>query len=152
MSGTSLLRLLPAVLALSVLTLLAQHSAPHFHPGQWQIDSVQTVMGGRQISSQSKLCVKHPVDFWKVAQAGLTCKPPKNHPVADGIRVQVHCVYDKAPLHSEIHSDVIETIGDGGNSFTLNGTTTTNTEYQGVRPTVTSAQLRATAHRVGDCP
>lgn len=142
----------PVLLALYCMTLPAQRSVPHFHPGQWEIDSVDTVMGGRAITSQTQICAKHQADFWKVAQAGLTCKKPKTDPVSSGLRVRVHCVYDQGPLHSEIRSDVIENITDGGNSMTLTGTSTTNTVYQGVRPTLTSAQLQTTAHRLGDCP
>ncbi len=139
-------------LAICCMTAAAQQSVPHFHPGQWEIDSVQTVMGGRAITSQTQVCARHQADFWKVAQAGLTCKKPKTHPVSGGLRVRVHCVYSDEKLHSEIHSEAIENIAHDGNSLTLTGTTTTDTVYQGVQPKRTSAQLQATAYRLGDCP
>jgi hypothetical protein len=142
---------LPVLLALGGMTLLAQHAAPPFHPGEWEINSANTVMGGRTVSSQTQICAKQQMDFWKVAQVGLTCKPPKSHPVAGGIRVRVHCVYSQGPLHSEIRSEVIENFTDGGNSFTAAGTTTTDTVYQGVQPKRTSATLQTTAHRLGEC-
>ncbi len=92
------------------------------------------------------------MDFWKVEQAGLTCKPPKTAPESsDSLRVHVHCVFDGDHLHSEIHSEAVETFSDHGNSFTLVGTTTTDTVYQGVQPKHTSVQLQATAHRTGPC-
>ncbi|MGC1783721.1 MAG: hypothetical protein WA708_14460 [Acidobacteriaceae bacterium] len=132
---------------------MAQQHVPHFHPGEWQIDSVTTVAGGRTISSSTRLCASEQVDFWKVAQAGLTCKPPKTHPESSGaVRVHVHCVYSGDRLHSDIRSEAIETFSDHGNSFTLVGTTKTNTVYQGVQPKLTSAHLQANAHRTGNCP
>lgn len=133
------------------ITLPAQHAAPHFHAGQWEINSDNTVMGSRVVTSKTQLCVKDQMDFWKVAQAGLSCKPPKSHPVSDGMNVRINCVYSEGPLHSEILTDVIETITDGGDSFTAVGTTTTDTVYQGVQPKQTSAHIQATAHRIGDC-
>jgi hypothetical protein len=146
------------ILAATVLFALpcplpaAQHPAPHFHPGEWEIDSANTVMGGRTISSQTRICARHQMDFWKVAQAGLTCKPPKTRLAANGVRVRVHCIYNEGPLHSEIRSNVLENFTNNGNSFTLSGTTTTNTVYQGVQPKLTTAQLQTTAHRIGNCP
>jgi hypothetical protein len=123
-----------------------------FHPGMWEIDSVTTTPAGRAVSSQTTLCAKEQIDFWKVAQAGLTCKTPKNHPEsATRIRVRVHCEYKGDRLHSDILSDAVETISDHGNSFTLEGTTTTYTVYQGVQPKQTSIHLHATAHRTGEC-
>jgi hypothetical protein len=144
--------MISVLLAFGGVTLSAQQPAPHFHPGQWEIDSVTTVMGGRAVSSQTQLCARHQADFWKVAQDGLTCKEPKTHPVSGGIRVRVHCVYSKESLHSEIRSDVIENITYDGNGFTLTGTTTTDTVYQGVQPKQTSAHLQVSAHRLGECP
>lgn len=140
------------LLAVGCVPAQAQRSAPHFRPGQWEIDSVQTVMGGRAITSQTRICANHQADFWRVAQAGLSCKKPKTHPVSGGVRVRVHCVYSEGKLHSEIRSDVVENVSDDGNSLTLAGTTTTDTVYQGVRPKRTSAHLQSTAHRIGDCP
>lgn len=132
---------------------MAQQHAPHFHPGEWQIDSVTTVAGGRTISSSTRLCANKQVDFWKVAQAGLTCKPPKTHPESSGtVRVHVHCKYEGEKLHSDIRTVATETFADHGNSFKLTGTTTTDTVYQGVQPKRTSAQLQTTAQRIGDCP
>lgn len=131
----------------------AQHSDTHFRPGEWQIDSVTTVAGGRTITSSTRLCAKKQADFWRVEQNGLTCKPPKTHPENSGtIRVHVHCKYEDEKLHSDIRTIATETFADHGNSFTLQGTTTTDTVYQGVQPKRTSAQLQTTAHRVGECP
>lgn len=147
----------PVSLALLIFSLpgVAQHppaATPSFHPGEWQIDSTQTVMGSRQITSQTRICAKEQLDFWKVAQQGMNCKTPKTHAVSGGVRVQVHCTYSQDKLHSEIHSDVIETITDHGNRFTLDGTSTTDTVYEGVQPKQTSTHLQAIAYRVGDCP
>lgn len=129
------------------------HVARHFIPGEWEIHSVSTQAGGRTVSSDTRICAKEQMDFWKVAQAGLSCKPAKNHPESSGkVRVEIHCVYDSGPLHSEIHHDVIQTYTDHGNSFSLTGTTTTDTVYQGVQPKQTSVRIEATAHRVGNCP
>jgi hypothetical protein len=141
-----------ALFALCRLTILAQQPVVHFHPGAWEINSVTTAAGGRAITSTTSLCAKEQMDFWKVAQAGLMCKPPKTHPErSGGIRVRVSCDYDSELLHSEIRSDVIETFSRDGNSFTLAGTTTTDTVYQGVQPKRTSVQLKAEAHRTGPC-
>lgn len=142
----------PVLLAIGTIAAHAQSSEVHFHPGQWEIDTVQTVMGGRAITSQTRICAREQADFWKVAQAGLSCKKPKTRPVSGGLRVHIHCVYSDDKLHSEIHSDAIEDISRDGNSFTLTGTTTTDTVYQGVQPKRTSAQLQVTAHRLGNCP
>ena len=142
----------PVLLAICCLGAQAQRAVPQFRPGQWEIDSIQTVMGGRAITSKTRVCATNQADFWKVAQAGLSCKKPKTHPISGGLRVRVHCIYSTGKLHSEIRSDVIEDIAHDGNSFTLTGTTTTNTVYQGVQPKRTSAQLQTTAHRLGDCP
>lgn len=142
----------PVLLALCTAPLLAQHPTPHFNPGEWEIDSVNIVMGGRAITSQTRLCAKEQMDFWKVAQAGLTCKPPKIHPVRGGIQVKIHCAYSKGSLHSEILSDAVEIISANRDSFTLTGTTTTDTVYQGVQPKRTSTTLQASARRLGECP
>ena len=144
--------MLSALLLLCVLTLPAQQPVPYFHPGAWEIDSVTTETDGRTVSSQTEICAKEQIDFWKVAQAGLTCKTPKSHLQSNGlVRVRVHCEYKGDRLHSEILSDVVETVSDHGNSFTLEGTSTTNTVYQGVQPKHTSIHLHATAHRTGEC-
>jgi hypothetical protein len=123
-----------------------------FHPGQWQIDSVTTQSDSRTITSQTSLCAKEQIDFWKVAQAGLTCKTPRSHPESGNqIRLHVQCEFNGENLHSDILSEVVETLSDHGNSFALEGTTTTNTKYQGVQPKQTSVHLHATAHRTGEC-
>ena len=123
-----------------------------FHPGNWEIDSITTQSDGRTITSQTSLCAKEQIDFWKVAQTGLTCKTPKSHPESGNqIRIHVHCVFNGENLHSDILSEAVETLSDHGNSFTLEGTTTTNTVYQGVQPKQTSVHLHATAHRTGEC-
>jgi hypothetical protein len=141
-----------SLLLLCGLPLQAEEPVLYFHPGSWEIDSVTTSTDGRTVTSQTSLCAKEQIDFWKVEQAGLKCKTPKSHPEsASRIRVRVHCEYSGDRLHSDILSDVIETISDHGNSFTLDGTTTTNTEYQGVQPKQTSIHLHATAHRTGEC-
>ncbi len=146
------LSVLSAVLLLCGRTLPAQQPAPYFHPGAWEIDSVTTETDGRTVSSQTEICAKEQIDFWKVAQAGLTCKTPKSHLQSNGlVRVRVHCEYKGDRLHSEILSDVVETVSDHGNCFTLEGTSTTNTVYQGVQPKQTSIHLHATAHRTGEC-
>ncbi|HZC42542.1 MAG TPA: DUF3617 family protein [Acidobacteriaceae bacterium] len=130
----------------------AVEPALSFHPGNWEIESITTQSGGRTITSQTSLCAKEQIDFWKVAQAGLTCKTPKSHPEpGNKIRIKVHCEFNGEKLHSDIHSEVVETLSDHGNSFTLEGTTTTHTVYQGVQPKHTSVQLHATAHRTGEC-
>jgi len=152
MSAMKQLRLLTVIPALSSLTLLAQQPVPHFNPGEWEISSVTTQATGRTVSSLTTLCAKEQMDFWKVAQAGITCKPPKIHPEhSNAIRVKISCDYDDGTLRSEIRSDAVETFSDNGNSFTLTGTTTTNTVYQGVQPKRTSVQLKASAHRTGPC-
>jgi hypothetical protein len=151
------MRAMQWIVALSLLicsgaVALAQHPASHFRPGEWQIDSVTTVAGGRTITSSTRVCARKQMDFWKVAQTGLTCKPPKTHLETSGVlRVHVHCEYEGEKLHSDIRTIAIETFADHGNSFTLTGTTTTDTVYQGVQPKHTSAQLQTTARRVGDC-
>ncbi|HVC90513.1 MAG TPA: hypothetical protein VND66_07820 [Acidobacteriaceae bacterium] len=143
---------LAAILALGPSMMIAQPSPRQFNPGAWEIDSVTTATGGRTVSSQTTLCANDQIDFWKVAQAGLTCKPPKTHPEGNGaLRVLVHCEYNGEHLHSEIRSNALETFSDHGNTFTLAGTTTTDTVYQGVQPKKTSVQLQATAHRTGPC-
>jgi hypothetical protein len=124
----------------------------NFRPGQWEIDSITTQSDTRTVTSQTSLCAKEQIDFWKVAQAGLTCKPPKSQPDSgDRVHIHVHCEFNGVNLHSDIISDVVETLSDHGNSFVLDGTTTTNTKYQGVQPNQTSVQLHATAHRTGEC-
>lgn len=145
---------IPMLLAVSLSAFAQQHhTAAAFNPGEWEIHSVSTQAGGRTVTSDTRLCAKEQMDFWKVAQQGLSCKPAKNHPESnDKIRVQVHCVYDGELLHSEIHHDVVQTFADHGNSFSLTGTTTTDTVYQGVQPKHTSVQIEATAKRVGNCP
>ena len=143
---------LPILLLLGSLPLQAQQPGPHFNPGTWEIDSVTTATSSRTVSSKTTLCVKEQLDFWKVAQAGLECKPPKTHlESANVLRVSVHCEYNGENLHSDIQSDAVETFSDHGDSFTLEGTTTTNTVYQGVQPKQTSVRLQATAHRTGPC-
>jgi Protein of unknown function (DUF3617) len=123
-----------------------------FHPGNWEIDSITTQSGGRTITSQTSLCAREEIDFWQVAQEGLTCKTPKTHPEhGNQIRIKVHCEFNGEKLHSDIISEVVETLSDHGNSFTLEGTTTTDTAYEGVQPKQTSVRLHATAHRTGDC-
>jgi hypothetical protein len=123
-----------------------------FHPGQWEIDSITTQTDGRIITSQTSLCAREQIDFWQVAQAGLTCKTPTSHPDSGNtVRMKVHCEFNGENLHSDIISEVVETLSDHGNSFALEGTTTTNTKYQGVQPKQTSVHLHATAHRTGDC-
>jgi hypothetical protein len=140
------------LLMLSVAPLLAQKPVPALHPGKWQIDSVTTAADGRTVSSTTNVCAKEQMDFWKVAQPGLSCKPPKTHPRPDGsLHVVVVCIYDMDSLHSDIRSDVVETITAGGERFSATGTQTTNTVYQGVRPTVNTIHLQATAHRLGPC-
>lgn len=137
---------------LSGTTALGQKHPTHFHPGEWQIDSVTTVAGGHTITSSTRLCAHKQVDFWKVAQADLSCKPPKTHAESsDRLRVRVHCEYDGEKLHSEIRSEAVETFSNHGDSFALDGTTRTDTVYHGVQPKKTSAKLHATAHRIGDC-
>ena len=141
-----------SALLLCGLTLQAQQPVPSFHPGEWEIDSMTTETDGRTITSQTTLCANEQIDFWKVAQAGLTCKPPKTDLEAKGaLHVRVHCEYNGEHLHSEILSDALETFSGHGDSFTLVGTTTTDTVYQGVQPKKTSVQLQATAHRTGPC-
>jgi hypothetical protein len=129
----------------------APEKAPQFHPGEWEIDSTITVFGGRAITSTTRLCATKQMDFWKVAQHGLSCKEPKTSPDGDGTRVRIHCVYQGEKLHSDIEWDAIETFANDGNSFTLTGTSKTNTVYEGVQPTQTTAQLQANAHRIGEC-
>ena len=141
-----------ALLPFCSLPLQATDPVPAFHPGQWQIDSITTQSDGRTITSQTSLCAKKQMDFWKVAQAGLTCKKPRSHPESGNqVRIHVHCEFKGENLHSDIISEVVETLSDHGNSFTLEGTTTTNTLYQGVQPKQTSVHLHATAHRTGQC-
>jgi hypothetical protein len=140
------------LLLLCGLPVQAVEPAPSFRPGNWEIDSVTTQTDGRTITSQTSLCAKEQIDFWKVAQAGLTCKTPKSHPESsDRIRIRIHCEFNGEQLHSDILSDVVETLSEHGNSFALEGTTTTNTVYQGVQPKQTSVHLHATAHRTGEC-
>ena len=158
MLETGTMRTAKNIFVLLVLLLLcgppmqAVEPIPSFHPGTWEIDSVTTQTDGRTITSQTSLCAREQIDFWKVAQAGLTCKTPKSHPQSsDRMRIRIHCEFNGERLHSDILSDVIETISDHGNSFTLEGTTATNTQYQGVQPKQTSVHLHATAHRTGKC-
>lgn len=123
-----------------------------FHPGTWQIDSITTQSDGRTITSQTSLCAREEIDFWQVAQAGLSCKTPKTHPEpGNRVRIHVYCEFKGENLHSDIISEAVETLSDNGNSFALEGTTTTNTVYQGVQPKQTSVHLHATAHRTGEC-
>jgi hypothetical protein len=137
---------------LCVLPVQAVEPVLTFHPGNWEIDSITTQSDGRTITSQTSLCAREQIDFWQVAQAGLTCKTPKSHPDSGNrLRIHVHCEFNGENLHSDILSDVVETLSDHGNSFALEGTTTTNTKYQGVQPKQTSVHLHATAHRTGDC-
>lgn len=135
-----------------VLPLQAVEPVLTFHPGNWQIDSITTQTDGRTITSQTSLCAKEEIDFWQVAQAGLSCKTPKTHPEpGNRVRIHVHCEFKGEKLHSDIISEVVETLSDNGNSFALEGTTTTDTVYQGVQPKQTSVHLHATAHRTGEC-
>lgn len=130
----------------------AEHPAPHFNPGEWEVSSVTTQSGGRTVSSVTTLCAREQMDFWKVAQAGLECKPAKILPEhANSIRVKITCDYDDGTLRSEIRSDAVETFSNHGDNFTLAGTTTTHTVYQGVQPKQTSVKLDASARRVGPC-
>lgn len=123
-----------------------------FQPGKWEIDSITTQSDGRTITSQTSLCAREQIDFWKVAQAGLTCKTPRSHPESGNkVRIHIHCQFNGENLHSDILSEVVETLSDHGNSFALEGTTTTNTLYRGVQPKQTSVQLHATAQRTGEC-
>jgi len=140
------------VLLLGGLQMRAAVPVQSFHPGSWEIDSITTQTDGRTITSQTFLCAKEQIDFWKVAQAGLTCKTPRSHSESGNtVRIHVHCEFNGENLHSDIFSDAVETLSDHGNSFTLEGTTTTNTVYQGVQPKQTSVHLHATAHRTGEC-
>lgn len=123
-----------------------------FHPGNWEIDSITTEADGRTITSQTSLCAREQIDFWQVAQQGLKCKPPRSHfESGNRVRIHVHCIFKGENLHSDIISEAVETLSDHGNSFTLEGTTTTDTVYKGVQPKQTSAHLHATARRTGDC-
>lgn len=150
---------LSLLLPLVSLPLTAQQKPPapkpvvlHFHPGQWEIDSVTTAQDGRAVSSTTDVCATEQMDFWKVVQPGLECKPPTSHrAAAGGYRVRFICTYAGPSLHSEIRSNVIEKYAHDGNSFTVDGTSTTNTVYQGVQPKQTSIQLHASAHRLGPC-
>lgn len=140
------------LLPFCALPLPAVEPALSFHPGNWEINSITTQTDGRTITSQTSLCAREEIDFWQVAQQGLKCKPPKSRPESGNkIHIHVHCVFNGENLHSDILSEAVETLSDHGNSFTLEGTTTTNTRYQGVQPKQTSVQLQATAHRTGDC-
>lgn len=139
------------MLALWGLSALAQRGPIPFKPGSWQISSVQTMPDGRTVSSETNVCAAGQADFWKRAQAGLQCKPPRSTLVQGGIRVRVSCEYNGDSLHSEIRSDVVERFSDQGRSFTATGTSTTDTVYAGHPPQRTSAHLQANAHRVGPC-
>ena len=140
------------LLPFCALPLQAVEPVLTFHPGAWEIDSITTQTTGRTITSKTSLCATEQIDFWKVAQAGLTCKKPRSHPESGNqIRIHVHCEFNGENLHSDILSEAVETLSDHGNSFSLDGTTTTDTVYQGVQPKKTSVQLHATAHRTGDC-
>ena len=82
----------------------------------------------------------------------MSWKPPVSRPnPGGGFHVSVLCIYNGPSLHSTIKSDVIETFSANGNSFTLTGTSATDTQYQGVRPSLTSIQLESKAHRLGPC-
>lgn len=123
-----------------------------FRPGNWEINSITTQSDGRTITSQTSLCAREEIDFWQVAQAGLTCKKPRStRESGNRVRIHVHCEFNGENLHSDILSEVVETLSEGGNSFTLEGTTTTNTVYQGVQPKQTLVHLHATARRTGEC-
>ena len=123
-----------------------------FHPGNWEINSITTQSDGRTITSQTFLCAREEIDFWQAAQTGLTCKTPRSHSESGNrVRIHVHCEFKGENLHSDIISEVVETLSDHGNSFALEGTTTTNTVYQGVQPKQTSVQLHATGRRTGEC-
>jgi hypothetical protein len=144
--------LLPFLLVPIWLPADVQPAQVPFKPGQWEIDSVTTVAHGRTISSQTTLCATAQQDFWKVPQAGMDCKPPKVLPAGPGTyRVIVVCKLTEGQLTSDIRSEVIEKLAANGESFTVHGTTTTDTVFQGVAPTHTIAQLNATAHRTGSC-
>ena len=143
---------LSALLLFYGLSMQAAAPVQSFHPGNWEIDSITTQTDGRTITSQTSLCAREEIDFWQVAQEGLKCKPPRSHPQpGNQIHIHVHCVFNGENLHSDIISEVVETLSDHGNSFALEGTTTTNTVYQGVQPKQTSVHLHATAHRTGEC-
>jgi len=138
-------------LPLCGMTAPAQQPLPTFKPGAWEINSVTTLVTSRTVSSLTDLCAKVQADFWKRAQAGMTCDPPKITPADDGIRVRVVCIYNLDQLNSRTESDVVEKFNSDGTSFTATGTSKTNTVYDGHAPEITSAQLQATAHRVGPC-
>jgi hypothetical protein len=141
-----------ALLLAPVSAFTQQHPRVPFKPGQWEIDSVTTVADGRTISSQTTVCATDQQDFWKVPQSGMDCKPPKVLPLKPGsYRIIVACKLQEAQLTSNIRTEVVETVATTGESFTAIGTTTTDTVFQGIAPTHTSAQLNATAHRTGAC-
>lgn len=141
-----------ALLLAPVAGITQQHPGALFKPGQWEIDSVTTVAHGRTISSQTTVCATAQQDFWKVPQSGMDCKPPKVLPLKPGsYRIIVECKLTEAQLTSNIRSEVVETVAANGESFTATGTTTTDTSFQGIAPTHTTAQLNATAHRTGAC-
>ncbi len=140
------------LLSFGALPMQAVEPVLSFHPGNWEINSITTQTDGRTITSQTSLCARKEIDFWQVAQEGLKCKPPTSQPESGNrVRIHVHCEFNGENLHSDILSDVVETLSDRGNSFTLEGTTTTNTVYQGVQPKQTLVHLHATAHRTGEC-
>jgi len=146
------LTLAAALLLCRAFAQSAEHPAPHFNPGEWEISSVTTQAGGRTVSSVTTLCVREQMDFWKVVQAGLECKPPKILPEpANSIRVKITCDYDDGTLRSEIRSDAVETFSNHGDNFTLAGTTTTHTVYQGVQPKQTTVKFDASGRRIGPC-
>lgn len=140
------------LLLLHLPAVAQQHPSVQFKPGQWEIDSVTTVAHGRTISSQTTICATDQQDFWKVPQAGMDCKPPKVQPMQPGTyRIIVLCKLTEGQLTSNIRSEVVESVAASGESFTASGTTTTDTSFQGIAPTHTTAQLNATAHRTGAC-
>lgn len=135
---------------LGPMALTAQDQTLHFHPGEWQIDSV-TTGSGRTIHSSTHVCAKKRGDFWETQKNGVTCQQPEVQTVADGVSVGIHCVLSEGQIHSDIRSHVVETFARDGNSFTASGTSVTNTSYGGVRPIKATAEMHATAHRIGDC-
>ncbi|MDR5728566.1 MAG: hypothetical protein RB191_14165, partial [Terriglobia bacterium] len=95
------------------LSMQAAVPVQSFHPGNWQIDSITTQSDGRTITSQTALCAREQIDFWKVAQAGLTCKTPRSHSEpGNKVRIHVHCQFNGENLRSDIISEVVETLSD----------------------------------------
>lgn len=150
MRKLSALSALPFLYAVSVFSQSA--NLPTFRPGFWQINSITTASDGRTVTSQTNLCAQAQEDFWKIAQDGMTCHPPKITPANGGIHVRVVCIYSLDNLNSRIESDVIEKFNADGTSFTVDGTSKTNTSYEQIPPRINTVHLQATAKRLGACP